>query len=238
MRRRPAHRVRRPPLGSPPDADAQATIETKVGRTMPRHGGSWHFHVTFPGMKGPVARSCPFWHVPPAYLGAASVYGNATWCVVREPAARVLSAFKESRGQSQSLGDADAASAYVLKTLTVGVFPVGRQCHLVPQRLFVFGPEGARTCQHVLRFENLAGDFDALMARFGVPWTWKADFPEARARTHHGASNLTAESLSPAARRRVEDVYRRDYCALGYAAPHVSCSAADGPTLGEVLGGA
>lgn len=194
---------------------AGATIETKTGRRMAPPGVNWHFHVTYPGHKAP--RSCPYWHVPPRYLGNASTYEpNSTWCVVRDPADRALSAFKE-RVAPDAVGDAKQASAWLLKTLAPGVFPVGRQCHLVPQSTYVFDAAGARTCAHALRFERLPDEFDALMERYGVPWRWAESFGDTN-RMHHAPSNLTVAALEPAAIARVRAVYRDDYCALGYDA--------------------
>lgn len=154
--------------------------------------------------------------MPPRHLPAGAYAPNATWCVVRDPVDRALSVYKETH-VGAALNDSASAGAWLRRTLAgfSGAFPVGRQCHLVPQVEYVFDAGGGRACGRVLRFETLARDVDALMASVGLAWRWARDFGDRK--THHAPSNLTAASLAPADASLVRRVYRDDGCRLGYA---------------------
>eukprot|EP00282_Hemiselmis_andersenii_P001636 CAMPEP_0114165222 /NCGR_PEP_ID=MMETSP0043_2-20121206/31126_1 /TAXON_ID=464988 /ORGANISM="Hemiselmis andersenii, Strain CCMP644" /LENGTH=120 /DNA_ID=CAMNT_0001262015 /DNA_START=89 /DNA_END=451 /DNA_ORIENTATION=+ len=41
-------------------------------------------------------------------------------------------------------------------------------CHFTPQHVYVIGPAGTRTCDHVLFWEALGTQFDRLMLQYGL----------------------------------------------------------------------
>ena len=90
-------------------------------------------------------------------------------------------------------------------------------CHWLPQWLYVEG-----TCDHVLRFERLAEDFDLLMRRFegttrGTK-TLAAAVRNANASLASGCTSLTKHDLDETSRALLSSVYEYDFEMFGYAA--------------------
>lgn len=112
---------------------------------------------------------CPPWHVPPRHLDPNPYAAGETFCVARDPVARLVSEFKQQHLLVPGRDHAEALAAWLFLTLdTVVDRPRALACHLVPQADFVFGRDGARTCDVILPFSNLSLALEALFAARGV----------------------------------------------------------------------
>lgn len=124
-------------------------------------GFPWHSHQRC--CRLPDKSLCSVWHVPPATdpVLQESYKKCETFCVIREPSSRFRSQHHWSGGActTQALEEATFKKLAQLKT-----HPYQDDCHLAPQSEFVANS----LCQHMLRFENLADDFDSLMKTFGI----------------------------------------------------------------------
>lgn len=208
---------------------AGATVERTVGRRLAPNRTLTHFKIDVPE-RGEV--SCPYHHVPPRHLASFGEKEAAlTWCIVRDPVDRALSVFKEMH--PKDLNDSEAANRWISTAVSGfrGAYPVGRQCHLIPMSEYVYGAdEATKTCTHVLKFERLEADVDALMIAFGLSWRWTRDFHGARIVSHHAATSLTTASLTDVTKAHVARVYQRDCCNFGYSC----CDAAAPPKRPKV----
>jgi len=185
----------------------------------------WH------GLTMPDGSQCEKYHVPPAVLeqmkdkDSAVFTEDGTFCVTRNPYERVVSEYLYmiekpwGAGMSKQYGtglldqprcSAEGMNNFIQKAMRV--VQEGKKyihdCHFVPQYDFVWGPDGRRWCQHTLKSENLAVDFNALMTENGMNVRLK----EGRTNNSTGACpGISQDSLTAETRRIVEDVYARDF---------------------------
>jgi hypothetical protein len=102
------------------------------------------------------------------------------------------------------------------KTATCVECATVADCHWLPQWLYVEG-----TCDHVLRFERLAEDFELLMKRFegttrGTK-TLAAAVRNANASLASGCTTLTKHDLDETSRALLSSVYEYDFEMFGYS---------------------
>lgn len=154
---------------------------------------------------------CPVWHVPPvADEMLSSSYRHRhceTFCVVREPAARFRSQYAWSapwQGVREPCTTEALHKAVDEKLESLKKTPYQESCHFVPQT--EYWQEG-RTCQHVIKQENLHEEFTALMTSFGLTATFKQKH---KLETHCKAE-FDSESL-----HKLQKYYADDYRAFGY----------------------
>jgi len=103
--------------------------------------------------------------------------------------------------------------------------PYNANCALLPQAAFVYGwspsdytvDTSQRSCTHVLRYDNLAEDFDVLMEAKGYPYRLGGSAQlEAQVRGEKGClSELTAADFKPQTRDLVYAHFRDDFRMLG-----------------------
>ena len=86
-------------------------------------------------------------------------------------------------------------------------FAAVKDCHMIPQRLYVWDAAGACTCGHVLRFSSVQDDFDALMAAYDLPYRLESTKPT----THHEPTPVTVANISRDVTRLLRHAYADDY---------------------------
>lgn len=129
-----------------------------------------------------------------------------TFCVVRDPFDRAVSSVTHTCGPQKDPAGFERA---LERWLEAEPSDHNRRAHRRPQAHYLTDRAGRRAVGHVLRFERLAEEFAALMARRGLaarlPW--------------HGRSRApgTARALYTArARTLVETAFAEDIDAFGY----------------------
>lgn len=133
-------------------------------------------------------RCCSWWHIPPREMKDWRPYFKAgtRFCVVRNPYARVLSEYSFSMGKNvRKLGcdQLNRTEVNVFLRKQMNAFTSGHRtlsdCHWFPQHTYVQSGlgvsshgqhavrndpnDGTRSCNRVLRMENLTSEFRALM---------------------------------------------------------------------------
>lgn len=83
--------------------------------------------------------------------------------------------------------------------------------HFIPQYDFVYNDHHERLIQHVLHFENLKPEFDALMESYGIPLRLPNEKYRFSARKDLGVHNLTEENIL-----LIEKIYWDDFKEFGY----------------------
>jgi len=158
-------------------------------------------------------QGCSFWHLPPSWNTSLwdSYRSCDTFCVVRNPMSRVVSEyrFKLNIARQQDKCSSEHFQAWLQSNLK----QKDRRhddCHWVPQKDYVFSKEGARTCTHVLRYENIEKEFSALMGAWGfnVPL-----------QLHKKLYHNCHISLPESSRAEIREFFAEDFATFGYD-PH------------------
>ena len=174
-----------------------------------------------------------YWHIPPRRFEKNPYEGKKVFCVVRDPVDRAISEFKMrfhddlkspdvvSR-MNTWLGDGARGSGGGIK----GHGPWNRgglDCHMVPQYAYVWGSDGTRTCDHVIRFENgtLLDDYNHILKMYKtVPKEKRIVHVEDPAYhyNYHNLSRrpLTMQDVSAPVLDKVRQYFWRDMCLFGY----------------------
>jgi len=156
--------------------------------------------------------SCPVFHYPPAYdpLVAAGYLGCQTFCIVRHPLTKAISQHIFNGGECNL---ASFAETIRQKAVYLQTHPFTEACHWLPQTTYI--GENGKYCQRLLKFENLAGDFNSLMAEYGYPMTLGAHH------VTHGFSHCDladhSEDIPADVAEWIERFYAADYAQLGYS---------------------
>uniref|UniRef100_A0A7S1BA71 Uncharacterized protein n=1 Tax=Corethron hystrix TaxID=216773 RepID=A0A7S1BA71_9STRA len=148
--------------------------------------------------------TCVPWHNPEKLH---SLYDNndevTTFCVIRNPLDRLLSIFKYNNGQGRKICTVTAFNRWtenIIHRLKNDEAPP-MMCHLLQQTSY--------PCERKLLFENLATEFDALMAEFGMNITL-SDSNAIHERSSKTCGNLKASDLFPKVHTLVSKHYASD----------------------------
>jgi len=186
---------------------------------------------------------CSWWHIPPASfmqaLGSSPYDNSETFCVVRHPFTRALSqvlyhAYSEhlEHNDIQLACTAEALSAKLSEALdkvesfltsfeawdgSLNDNATCQDCHWLPQVAYTHGPHVA-PCQHVLRFETLSVDWDALMrGRSPAIPSSELQTKAANQAPRHTPCSPTVGNLSSQVRARLASLYEADFAAYNYS---------------------
>ena len=174
--------------------------------------------------------SCQPHHVPPRYFQAAGVpdpfaeAGRRSFCVVRDPLDKVMSQFRHHT--SLKMLEDQAYTEYKLCAMmmrrhTNACNLAINNCHVYPQYEYIWDASGRRTCDHVLYFERLAVEFNALMRARGeaVELPSLSQFTSNRSADlmHHNHSDdaVIASGVSDRLSKAIRCAYQMDVCLLG-----------------------
>eukprot|EP00978_Attheya_sp_CCMP212_P000907 scaffold1954_cov33-Attheya_sp.AAC.1 len=179
------------------------------------------------------------WHYPLQFLVNRSLpsdpYDNnngASKCdtsevhyfgVIRNPYDRMVSEFyhrcKFHKNSMKKKNDPKFMNRLIVKNLNIAMnrdyFHEGG--HFIPQHDFVLHANGTKMVHHILRFENLNGDFDALMEEYSLNISLKE-----QGRMRITGANLTASDFFPETKRIIEEYFAKDFVLGNYTimAPH------------------
>jgi len=172
--------------------------------------------------------NCYMQHVPPSLFEAGEdpYADKETFCIVRDPYAKVVSQFKFELAFYKQPTECSAQQLNeVIKRRLSDLVDNGNKfqadCHWAPQAFYVYGVDKKtmtldvkqRSCNNVLSYENLHKPLNELWKEKGYPY--KLD---------HGVSSMSTSTdchLSPKdmdaeSRRLVEKAYADDFRLFGY----------------------
>jgi hypothetical protein len=93
------------------------------------------------------------------------------------------------------------------------------QGHMLPQHYYVYDENGDKVVTHILRFENLQTEFDALMEQYGLPVRMP---PKSSKTVFHFKGKpreeemINVNSILPENILKINEVYSRDFEFFGY----------------------
>jgi hypothetical protein len=181
------------------------------------------------------------WHYPLQFLVNRSLpsdpYDNnngASKCdtsevhyfgVIRNPYDRMISEFyyqcKFHKNCMEKKNDLKFMNRFMVKKLNMAMnsdyFHDGG--HFIPQHDFIFHANGTKLVHHILRFENLNGDFDALMEDYSLNISLSL---KEQGRMRITGAKLNASDFFPETRRIIEYYFANDFVLGNYMimSPH------------------
>jgi hypothetical protein len=192
----------------------------------------WGIRANFTVLDMPDGNKCQDIHTPPRYnQDVARYFGQAdssdldrctVFCVVREPVARMISAYKFWVPPSPGWCSVRSFEAWAReKLLALRTSYFKDDCHLLLQSDFVFGPKSlddgkdrVQYCDRILHQEELNTSVNDLVEEFGFP-------PLLTNQTFFETSNCQIQSsdVSLEVKLQIFDFYRQDFEAFGYPRP-------------------
>ena len=154
------------------------------------------------------------WHVP-------QPIGKNAFCVIRNPFNKLLSEFRHevilafNHNSTKFSPNAHYNAESLNKWLEISLKKVHQNPHhidnhFLPQHYY------AEHCNHILLFENLQEDFDALLEKYNVPSTKLPKLQGGDIQQHHRAHitfshKLTKDDISPENQVTIRFVYAKDF---------------------------
>jgi hypothetical protein len=109
------------------------------------------------------------WHIPPHWKKPNPLEGKATFAVVRNPYTLLISHFncryKGRKGTEEEMHDAKVMNKWIRDLLTSERM---NSAHFLLQHYFIYNINDRKVVDHVLKFENLASEFNQLMAVYNM----------------------------------------------------------------------
>jgi len=164
---------------------------------------------------------CEDLHTSPMVSRAVAAYFSSectTFCVVRDPISRFLSAYKMVGEAACTPEDFEQATQETLKTLSRQ--PSKWFCMFVPQTQMVYGASRVveserKYCDRVLKMDNLETEFDALMVEFGKDVRLGK---EKKLASWTENCNLSVSDLTSNTQEMIRQFYAADYEAFNFQA--------------------
>lgn len=155
--------------------------------------------------KSPKIRRCFPWHVNYGSLGNNFLEkDDTTFCVVRNPYTKIVSAYKYAHGKKISKEDLNKFIKNKLSNFEKHTYWNG--CHILPQ--YKYTHEGVK-CDNILRFENLDNEFEELLKKNELP---NIKLPK----NNKSVTNLSYKDLDRESLDLINTVYDKDFKYFNY----------------------
>lgn len=147
---------------------------------------------------------CFPWHEVPDNFDSP-IYGKEvkTFCVVRDPYDKIVSAYKYYKGKNASKED---LNNFIREKLLQFKDPRWNSGHILPQYLYT---HGKKKCDYILRFENLNEDFDKLMKKFNIN-NIKLE------KDNKSSKKLCKDDLTEESKHLIRKAYKQDFELFNY----------------------
>ena len=147
------------------------------------------------------------WHEIPDNM--PNIYNKSikTFCVVRDPYTKIVSAYNYWRGKNGSKNDLNKFINYNLSNVENNPEKLWfNSGHILPQNLYT---HGKNKCDYILRFENLEEEFNDLMRKFNIK-DIKLE------KNNKSSKNVCIKDLTLESRKLIQKVYKKDFELFNY----------------------
>mmetsp|Transcript_32129 Transcript_32129/g.47464 ORF Transcript_32129/g.47464 Transcript_32129/m.47464 type:complete len:378 (+) Transcript_32129:140-1273(+) len=161
------------------------------------------------------------WHAPAQWLNPNNMEDTDTFVVIRDPYDRIISEYYcSSFGyKEENPEDPKVFNTWLGEQLEVIRIAQKVPGHMLPQRYFVYDQNGDRVVSHILRYETLKHDFDALMEYYDLPMR----MPDKTAETvnyvesiNESTKRMTRNDISPENLKQINQIYANDFQYFDY----------------------
>lgn len=151
---------------------------------------------------------CTYWHLPPKQFKQGNFYEkDKTFCVVRDPYKRLISEYAYRNMNNPAVNDKRQFNKWLRYNLTPENFKgKAKNCHFIPQYEYIYDNQGNRTCDHILDFENLTNEFNALMEKENIDVHLDATKKDNKSEYTLRPSDIDTDNMS-----KIYDVYQKDF---------------------------
>lgn len=151
---------------------------------------------------------CTYWHLPPKYFQMNNSYdSDDTFCVIRDPKKRMVSEYAYRHKDMEDKNNKESMNEWLKENLNdENVYHGGKNCHFVPQYEYIYDDSGQKTCDTVLKFDNLTNEFNELMTENGIDLKLNDTV-----RHNKSNFNLTVDDIDEENMKKIFKYYRKDF---------------------------
>ena len=153
-------------------------------------------------------KKCTYWHVPPKHFYLNNYYdSDDTFCVIRDPRDRMVSEYSyRHKGQTDKNNKNDMNKWLRENMNEENVYNGGLNCHFVPQHEYIYNDDNERTCNHILKFDNLTSEFNDLMKKKNVDVRLSDNKKDNKSNF-----NLTIDDIDDENMQKIFKLYKKDF---------------------------
>lgn len=153
-------------------------------------------------------KKCTYWHVPPKHFYLNNYYdSDDTFCVIRDPRDRMVSEYSyRHKGQTDKNNKKDMNKWLKHNLNDENVHNGGLNCHFVPQHEYIYNDNNERTCNHVLKFDNLTSEFNDLMKKKNMDVRLNE-----KKKDNQSNFNLTINDIDDENMQKIFKLYKKDF---------------------------
>jgi hypothetical protein len=198
---------------------AYENLEYYMNKWLPKYHDFYQYIVQ------PDGNTCEDVHAPPrSNASVAKFYSkdhcDVTFCAVREPLQRFVSAYEMTQQGSCEPADFEARAHDLLKQIKAE--PYKDLCMFVPQVQMVYGASSRESatkqyCSSILHTEGLEGEFNAFMKENNQ--TLRLGDDHKMGHSAYGGCKVDRDAMTQASKDMIYDFYLADYKAFGYVRP-------------------
>ena len=154
------------------------------------------------------SKKCTYWHVPPKHFYLNNYYdSDDTFCVIRDPRDRMVSEYSyRHKGQTDKNNKEDMNKWLRENMNDENVYNGGLNCHFVPQHEYIYNDNNERTCNHILKFDNLTSEFNDLMEKKNVDVRLSD-----KKKDNQSNFKLTIDDIDDENMQKIFKLYKKDF---------------------------
>lgn len=153
-------------------------------------------------------KKCTYWHVPPKHFYMNNYYdSDDTFCVIRDPRDRMVSEYSYRHKGKNDKNNKKDMNKWLKENLNdENVYNGGLNCHFVPQHEYIYNDNNERTCNHILKFDNLTSEFNELMEKKNVDVRLSE-----KNKDNKSNFNLTIDDIDDENMQKIFKLYKKDF---------------------------
>lgn len=153
-------------------------------------------------------KKCTYWHVPPKHFYLNNYYdSDDTFCVIRDPRDRMVSEYSYRHKGQADKNNKDDMNKWLKENMNdENVYNGGLNCHFVPQHEYIYNDNNERTCNHILKFDNLTSEFNDLMEKKNVDVRLSDNKKDNKSNF-----NLTIDDIDDENMQKIFKLYKKDF---------------------------
>lgn len=152
-------------------------------------------------------KKCAYWHLPPKHFYLNNYYdSDETFCVFRDPRDKMVSEYSYRNKGKANMNNKDDMNKWLKENMNdENVYNGGLNCHFIPQHEYIYNNDNERTCNHILKFDNLTSEFNNLMKKKNI------DLRLNDKKDNQSNFNLTMDDIDDENMQKIFKLYKKDF---------------------------